>query len=105
MTRYKALTDSDEIAIRSLRRMVEGAPDCQVSVSAGLLWRLIQTAETNATAVTALLEAKSSLHHQRRFGTDAWQHWRNAAARVEGDIEEALNNIANRVNPPELDEH
>ncbi len=36
---------------------------------------------------------QSNLCHQRRFGADTYGAWRNACARAEGDIEEAVINI------------
>lgn len=38
----------------------------------------------------ALKTAKRDLMHQRRFGVDRLNEWRNVASSVEGDIEEAL---------------
>lgn len=43
-----------------------------------------------ARLVEAMKTVKSNLMHQRRFGTDTYQAWKNAVARAEGDIEEIL---------------
>ena len=41
----------------------------------------------------AVAQVKSNLMHHRRFGDDTFQAWKNAAARAEGDLEEALASV------------
>lgn len=44
-------------------------------------------------ATLALDRAKSTLMHQRRFGTDSLAGWRSASCACEGDVEEALEQV------------
>lgn len=50
-------------------------------------------------ATKALQGAKRDLMHQRRFGTDTYGGWRNAGCAVEGDVEEALQEVKAIQNP------
>lgn len=43
--------------------------------------------------ISIMKQIKSNLMHHRRFGDDTFRAWKNAAARAEGDLEEALDSL------------
>lgn len=55
--------------------------------------RVGEVTEQRNELLTAIKTIKSNLMHTRRFGVDTLTNWRNAAARAEGDLEEAIASV------------